>query len=195
MRQKCISVYPVDELSAPAQSRAFEEWLSHGPYGWTEDNRATLDAFVKIFPVRVGTWEYGRGGAYITGTFTEDDVIGALTGVRLMKYLWNHYAPSLFRPKTFWTPGPRNKRRASRILTTDSCVLTGYCMDDDILAPVYAALRRPYAGTFADLMQECLNAWVHACDDDFTGSLTPEAFRERAQENGWEYDAYGRLVA
>ena len=192
MRERTIKVYSVTELSDRARERAFDNWLQVFDYPWGSENSSTLKAFSDIFPVRVHDWSYD---AYTHSVSFDmecvEEAIINLSGVRLATYIWNNYGSDLFRGK-YYSNG--RKHRRSRIIMDTSCVLTGYYLDEDILAPVYTFLRRPDGRSFRDLMEDCLDAWGKACSADYEDQTSERVFIEDCEANEWEFDEDGRMA-
>lgn len=200
MRTIEVKIYNIDELSDKAQQRAFHDWLSDDMYAWSCENEKTLDEFISIFPVKVTNWQYGYGN-YINFYMTCDDDLEELEGFRLAKHLWNEYKGYIYKGKYYstgqrWIDGKYHyKHRYSKITLERSCVLTGYCIDDDILKPLYDFLDRPVEGvTFKELMEDCLDAWIKACADDYEACRSFEYFKEDSEINNYEYYENGRVA-
>lgn len=181
----CKTVYTYEELSDSAKEKALYEGRSTLDYSWADENKETLEAFCRIFPVKVRDWEYGGYGRHISHYLTCDDDIAGLSGLRLHKYLWNNFRSSLFKGKYYSKAG---KSRHSRIILEACCVLTGYCVDDDILQPVYDFLKKPNnRTTFEDLMGDCLEAWLSSCDADFEAYFSEESMADIFAANDYEF--------
>jgi hypothetical protein len=178
-------------LPAEQRERAHGDWLHSGPdYPDEYDNRGTLDAFCKLFHVDCRRWEYGDSGYSYRFGMNVGERIEELRGLRLAKYIVNNHGYALFIPKTY---RKNFKCRKSRIQVDTCCVLTGYCMDHDILAPMYEFLARPDPGmTFNRLVDLCLDNYFRACRDDRAYYYSPESFREICEGNDWEFRADGR---
>lgn len=204
---RSYDVFSISELSQHAKEKAYYHWCESQPYSWEDENSKTLKEFENIFPVNVRNWEYG-GYCYphISFEFTENDDIENLHGLRLRTYIINNYGRNLFEGKYFslWSKKDKNpknpaigklKIRRSKVLFDTSCVLTGYCIDDDILEPIYKFLQKPSDNvTFYELMDDCLNSWVTACNNDFEASTSIEYFEECATENDWEFTEDGEQI-
>lgn len=194
-----IKAYNINELSEDAKQRAYEDWLHDFDYFWDDDNRATLQAFCELFPVKVTDWEYGYRN-YIRFTLTTADTYTErcyydFTGLRLLKYIVNNYWHNLFRPK--YLGYVNGKPRYSRCQREACCVLTGYCVDEDILAPLYDFLKdyRTFdSNTFEDLMKLCLENWIDACRKDYEACQEFDYFIDHAHINKYEYLEDGRMV-
>lgn len=189
MKTKTITIYSAKELSPEAQEKAWSDWQVTADYAWTEDNRNTLKAFEDIFPVKVKDYEYGYR-KNIDWRFTADDKIEVLSGARLAKYLHNNYATRIFKRKYIGHLNEKEKYTPvySKCQVETSCVLTGYCIDDDILAPVYAFLKKPKKSvTFSDLMGDCLESWLSACEADYEACQSLEYFIDHADATEYEF--------
>ena len=198
MKIKQIKIYTIDELSDEAKEKAHFDYLSSDiHYCWSENNKATLDAFCNIFPIKVTNWSYGDRN-YINSTMETADsdtekIYYDITGIRLLKYIVNNYWHDLFKPK--YLGRIKGKLKYSRCQFSRCCVLTGYCIDDDILQPIHDFLKRPDENmTFEDLLKECLECWVAACNDDYESCCSLDYFIDAAQANECEYDEYGNMV-
>jgi len=195
MRTETITrtLYSINELSEDAQEKAHEAWAAAADYPWAEDNRRSLEAFCKIFPVNAISWEYGYRDS-ITGNYDriESQEVADLSGFRLQRYVFNNYYYHLMTPKTYRSrrPGSTKKRR-SRI-NWEPEDLTGYCIDYDITAPIFEFLRsRKPSGTLEDLLNDCLNAWLSAVSKDYEACFSFEYFIDHAEANEYEYDEDG----
>lgn len=201
MRQITITVYNIDELSEKAREKAYYDWLDQTDYHFAEDNRKTLKAFEQIFPVKVTNWQYDAYSYHFNFDFTCDEIIENLSGIRLLKYLYNNYYDDLFKGKYYSTPikyknsKPSYKYRHSKVLKDNSCVLTGYYLDDIILKPIYSFMKKPDNNTtFYELMRSCLNEWGKACSEDVAYCTSIEYFMEYARANGLEFDEQGNMI-
>lgn len=179
-------VYTIDELSEKAKEKAYNAWLEHWDYGWEKENRDTLKAFEKLFPIKVLDWEYGLYRNYITFEVIDDDIKN-LSGIRLLKYLYNNYFNLLFKPKVYHHPKNLKKQRTSKIFYDEDRWLTGYYLDYDILDPIYEFFKNPKNISFEDLMSRCLNKWVKTCSQDYEYCLSFENFVEESHINNWLY--------
>lgn len=194
---KTITVYKFEELSDKAKDRAYTRWLDGDPYGWHAENRQTMEAFENLFPIWV-RWEYDTCNYSTHCTFQGDEAVGALRGWRLATYIWNNYSDDLWEGKYYSKSRYVNgkyeyKSRRSRVILEHSCVLTGYCLDEDILEPIYKFLDKPSDNiTFEELLQQCCDSWGKACMEGFAADTTMEAFAEFCEANELTFDASGR---
>jgi len=125
-------IYSIDELSKKAKEKAYDKWLEHYDYPWGKENRDTLKAFEKLFPIKVLDWEYGLDRNFITFKVIDDNIKN-LSGIRLLKYLYNNYFALLFKSKVYYHPKNSTKQRISKIFYEEDRELTGYYLDYDIL--------------------------------------------------------------
>lgn len=218
--------YKFAELPLEAQEKVIDSYrrnlASDYDYMWDDDNVDSFKAFEAIFPVKVLEWSYGGGrGDNISFIMTCDDEVAELQGLRLSKYLWNNYRHKLYNGKYHSLPGNRvikHKRVKSTKFDTGnvhnayysainfehSCVLTGYCIDDDLLDCVYALIdckdhkslsSKWQSTTFEDLMRDCLEAWISACSANYEYQFSDEAIKEGLEsEDDYSYDEDGGLI-
>lgn len=190
---RAYQVYPIQELTEQARSKAHYKWLEHSDYSWSADNSSTLQQFEELFSLDIRNWQYDSC-TYNYSFFTSlSGEVEELCGQRLATYIYNNHYYRLFAPKTYWNKGNK-KRRKSRIFTDSSCTLTGYYMDDTILQPIYDFLQKPVPNTtFLNLMDECLTQFFKGCRDDRRYCESQESFIETSTANDWEYLNDGTL--
>jgi hypothetical protein len=214
MRTKTIKLYSIDELTGTAKDNALNNVRSNYEYFGHDENVSTLRAFERVFPVNIKNFSYGDRGSGVSYDLTCDDNIADLSGIRLSSYIWNNYFTDLFKGKYYSVDSNNkinHKRVQSKELTSkpgqyfnayhsrvqfETCgVLTGYCIDDDILKPVYDFLKNPNQDkNFTDLMEDCMNAWITACEQDLEGAYTDEAIEDHAQANEYEFTETGEVA-
>ena len=191
---KTYAIFPLAELSATARETAYTEWLRTFEYSWSGDNRNTLDAFESIFNIKVTDWGYDtcRYSYRFTSHYSGEEE--ELNGIRLLKYLVNNYWHILFKPRTYYLKGNFKKQRKSRVFKESSCVLTGYCADEDILKPIYDFLKSPDTDTtLYDLMDKCLDNFFKSCRDDMEYQCSEESFEESCEANEYEFFENGEM--
>ncbi len=198
-----VNLYNVNELDRTAKERAYQNYCNGEQYFWTEENKDTLNRFKEIFPVKIKNWEYGFCNSYINfkfDTYYNENETKELSGVRLLKYIINNYYDYLYSPKVYikngiYLVGKDNKQRKSKITCQkNDCQLTGYYMDCEILQPIYDFLEKPNKyTTFEDLMNDCLQSWLVACNKDFEYAYSEEAFIEDSEANERLYFESGEL--
>lgn len=138
---RTYTLYRITELSEEAKEKAHGEWLYNRYfYGWTYENRQTLDAFCEHFGIVCRNWRYDACNYSYDYRSRQEDCIDSLSGWRLVAYLMNNHWNDLYTRKYFWNG---RKGRESRIFVDTCCPLTGYCIDNDILDPIYRFLKSP----------------------------------------------------
>ena len=211
MRTIRTKIYKFSELSKEAQQAAIENYRSqNSEIFWADENRETLEAFEKVFPVNIKNWSYGGRGEGVYFEMTCDDAIEELKGQRLATYIWNNYRSEIYSKK-FYNGTIRTKpnkyhetnpsapefttwHRYSKIqIEAYNCPLTGYCMDNEILDPIYKFLNKPEPHTnFKDLMEECFDSWIKACNADIEYQNSDETIKETIEANDYEFTREGK---
>lgn len=206
MRTECIEVYKFDELTEVAQSKAIENFRVGHEYPWGSENESALDAFAEEFGLEIITWAYGMRDKGISFRCNHKDEVKDLHGARLLSYLHNNF--TLFSPKYYGKLfdcekdeqhpiGKEHKKRYSKALgETYNCPFTGYWIDNELMHPIWEFITSKGFNehtTFRELMEECLNSWVDACDRDFESSFTDEHLREDIEANEWEFTEEGEM--
>ena len=199
MREVTMKVYSVEELSGKALSRAYDDWYMNSDYPWNKKNKKTLLKFEKIFPVEVTDWYYGGVYKYVKFHMTCDDEVAELEGFRLAKYIWNNYRHIIYNGKYYSKGKCVNGKyqyvsRRSKINLERECSVTGYYLDYVILKPLYDFLDSPkqYV-TFRDLMEECLESWLNAYEDDYNNYYSIGNFIKIAKDNNYEFFEDGSM--
>jgi hypothetical protein len=202
MRVEHVVLFKVDELTEEAQYKAHEAWVNEcHEIVWAEENRESLKAFCREFPVEAKNWWYDVGNGGITPVmgygFIEDEV-WELTGLRLRTWLINNYGHVLTEGRYFsivisTNPYRYKAKRSKAILEESCCPFTGYCMDESLLAPIREFIRKPDGRTLEDLLTKCLWSWVDACREDAEYQVSFEYFVEHARANEYEFTADGRM--
>lgn len=195
------TVYKYDELSEKAKTHAWTENMESDEYPWSHENRKSLEMFCEHFSISVTDWEYGGYSLpHISWTLKDSwyydytDKILDFEGVRLHKWIVNNCWDWLFKPKTISTTGRyvdgryTYKSYKSKCQVDNSCVLTGYCVDDDLLQPLYCFLKNPQEGIALErLIGNCLDSWLQYCHKDRESYFSQEYFAEQAIEQGYEF--------
>lgn len=176
---RTYTLYRITELSEEAKEKAHTEWLYNRYfYGWTHENRQTLNTFCERFGIVCRNWRYDACNYSYDYRSRQEDCIDRLNGWRLAAYLMNNHWNDLYTPKYFWKG---TKGRKSRIFVDACCPLTGYYIDNCILDPIYQFLKSPTENiTFDCLMNECLDSFFRACRDDMESTRTLNTSRKKA---------------
>ena len=193
---KTYDIFQLAELSAAARRTAYDEWLKGFDYSYSSVNQNTLDAFERTFNIKVYDWFYDiyKYSYRFTSHYSGEEE--NLKGIRLLKYIVNNYWHILFKPRTYYHKSNHKKQRKSRIFMDDSCVLTGYCADEDILKPIYDFLKTPDTHTsLYDLMDKCLDSFFKSCRDDMEYQCSEANFEESCVANDYEFLENGEMYS
>lgn len=211
MRTIEVSVYTIDELSEKAKEKAHWNYIKDGyAYTWHDENRESLEAFAKLFPISVTDWSYDENGGDVRYSFHDEwhhdvDDVAHLSGPRLAAWLWNNLRGDIYKGRWYskvfnrktntLTPGITSKDRRSRITLETGGVLTGYCIDDSLLEPIYDYMKKPDPSvTLEDLLDTCFDAWATDCAKDLEYANSMEAFIETCHANDYEFEADGTMI-
>lgn len=191
MKTVNLNLYSFDELNENAQEKVISTWRDKDDYFWGSGNSESLKAFCKIFNIKIKDYDYGYHN-YVNSNFNLDLDILKFKNTLAYKYLWNNYKSDIFKPKYYYKNG---KKRLSKIQLTNDCVLTGYYIDNEILAPIYAFLEKPDNSTIESLLTDCLNNWLSACRKDYEYWASAESIREDILCNDYLFLANGQLAS
>jgi len=207
-----VKLYKFSELSKEAQETAVTKNQENQHYFSSDDNRESLKAFEKMIGLGSTDYEYGYQTFASARTGMIDDDILALKGKRLLSYVWNNYR-EIFSRKYLGHGELREERRnghhrmrktrtiesgpnagkssssyySNIQLDTFNCPFTGYYMDNEILAPMYNLWKEFDAEkTLEELLQECVQSWVEACEEDYQHIMSEEYSREELENNDEE---------
>lgn len=107
---RTYTLYRITELSEEAKEKAHGEWLCNRYfYGWTYENRQTLDAFCERFGIVCRNWRYDACNYSYDYRSRQEDCIDSLSGWRLVAYLMNNHWNDLYTRKYFGTEGKGEK--------------------------------------------------------------------------------------
>lgn len=216
-----VNLYSFNELSDKAKERAMSDYLSNGfEYHWMKENIETLNKFADLFDIKIVNYYLSSDRCDVRYRLSQNDNILELKGIRLLKYLMNNFGSDLFKPefrsmgKLGLTDKPiKHKRVKSSLITANcpnkgkysnsyysaisknnSCVLTGYCIDDDILQPIYNFLKKPCKNTsFEDLIHECIGSFETAVKQDCEYQESEEYIAEHFEVNNYEFTEDGEI--
>lgn len=199
MREVTEKVYTIDELSEKAREKAYYKWLEFNDYAWSSDNEKTLKEFANTFDITIANWEYDTCRHHVRFS-VNNDFLEEMQGQRLATYIHNNFYDNIIKGKYYSTKGIyvdgkyNYVHRYSKIIIEKyNCSLTGYYIDNEILAPVFEFLEKPNKHTtFESLMEECLDRWGETCVSDFESCTSMEYFIEQSKDNKWEYYIDGR---
>lgn len=191
-----IGIYKFEELPEKIQEKVFQNWLKNqaSDYFWNEENKKSLEAFEKIFPIKIKNWEYGGYGRndidfeMLTSNGEED-----FTGSRLLAYIYNNFYHYIAKGEYYYKNG---KSRRSKIFKDYSCSLTGYGADDYLLKSIVNLeknIKKNPNYSFYDLIHDCLYNWINCCGKDYEYFCSEEYFKEEISANGYEYTSDGKI--
>lgn len=189
MKTVNLNLYSFDELSESAQEKVISTWRDNDEYFWGSENSESLKAFCKIFAIKIKDYDYGYRN-YINSSFNLSLDKLEFKNVLAYKYLWNNYKSDIFKPKYYYKNG---KKRLSKIQLNNDFVLTGYYIDNEILAPIYDFLKKPDNSSIEDLLNDCLNNWLSACRKDYEYWNSAECIREEIKDNDYLFLTNGQL--
>lgn len=203
MRKETITIYKFNELSETAQRRAWENGPDFSDHH-SDEYRATLEAFEKVFDIRVFYKDVGNSVFCPTFHYIKAGASAAAPEnrpIRLATYIWNNYAADISKGRYYFTRGRyvdgkyTYKSRHSRItFEMDNCPLTGVCMDYDILQPVLDCLHyKRFYDSIDDLFNDCLTAFFRAWDAEIEYCQSFEYFAEMCEINDYEFLETGEM--
>jgi hypothetical protein len=188
---KQINLYSFNELSDDIKQEVINNWRVNDEYFWSSENADSLNAFCDIFNIKINDYEYGYRN-YINASFNLDDDVLNLSGLKLHKHLINNYYREIFKPKYYYK---NSKKRLSKIQLKNDCVLTGYCIDNSILQPMYDFLKKPYNTDFESLLNDCLNSWLNACRYDYDFWNSAECIIDEIESNDYLFLDNGNIYS
>lgn len=202
MIQKTINLYSIDELHNNALSNAIIEMHKIFDYDNSE-NENTLAKFCEIFNVQVTNWQFDEWNyhySFEVENNSHDYELSEISGLHLIRYIQNHIKPYIIQGKYYSTHGRIEngkytyKHRHSKVIFQgfESCPLTGYYIDHDILKPVFDYLQKPDMNkTYYSLMSDCLNAFYETCKSDYKGFYEEDHMKELAEANEFYFTEDG----
>lgn len=218
MRTQEITIFTFEELTPKAQQRAIDKYRDNSYDNFCSDEyKDTLKTFINIFPVKVRDWQVDPCCySYCDMYSTADDQINDLSGLRLFKYLVNNFGGTLYKRKYLGSLKTQDQPRAAHRMIKNreisqgtnkgkfyasvysncqmeqNCNLTGVYSDESILQPLYNFLEAPdKSTTFADLMEECGNAWAAAFSESIEEENSDEYIKDCLINNDYEYTEEG----
>jgi len=205
-----IKLFEYSELPTEKAKEKARDWfnkdVANVDYIYS-DAHETVKAFFKHFP-----GSEGRNSWLDINTNNIDDNILELTGTRLATYIYNNFGDVLFKRKYLKhgelvdVKKPHHRMMKQREITNNcsnkgkflisyysniqketSCVLTGFCYDDDLLGPIYDFLKAPDNTNFEDLLNNCFEALRKSVDDEVEYRKSREAIEEDIEANEYTF--------
>jgi len=180
MQTITLELFKFNELSEKAQQVAIDNYRYNGNHcGDVGEIIDSVKAASVLFNLKIG-----RQYSDISTCHIDDDVL-ELKGVRAYKYLLNNYGGELFKreyikhydshkfmsqfycERKTYKNGYKSTFVYSKYKKTNSCVLTGFCYDDDILRPIYDFLAKPCKYTTIQDIFEQLGKAIEKTFADF----------------------------
>jgi len=192
MEQVTVNVFEYKELSEEAKEKVLNEVRSWDLYAWEHENRATLDAFCDEWGITNLDWEYGGyRPSHISGSFNFDEEEN-LKGVRLRTWIINNHWGDLYRKKYVgWLK--TQKRPHHSKCQIEEAMPTGYYLDSVIRRPIYKFLQKPNGQLMEDILKDCLEEWVEACNEESEYCFSREGIEELITINEYRFLENGQL--
>lgn len=170
MKTLTYNVYKFSELSDKAKQRAKDCFAEMHGYNWSDDALESLKSLAGHFGGKLADWSVDWFNCtYSSAKFdmpeTEPDAVAAKLA------MLGEYDPITLRGR-------------------GSCVLTGFCADEDAIDGFRLAYARGERD-LSTLMQSAFQTWLKAAQADCEAQYTDEVFAETAEANGWEYEEDG----
>jgi hypothetical protein len=218
MRTIEVKVFSFDELGEQAKKKAINDHRESVEYGWSDENRKSLEKFADIFNLRGLSWSYGGGGgSWVTASFESwSEGRENLSGRRLIAELWNVGKNTIWTPKYLKhgeirderppyhpmrkvseiTGGPNKGKFSisyySRIQKEADCPFTGVCSDYYLIKPIEEYLKNPDPNkTYKELIKYCLDSWAESCGEDYDYTFSDEYVQEELENNEYEFTEDG----
>lgn len=110
---RTYTLYQITELSEEAKEKAHIEWLCNRYfYGWTGENRQTLDTFCERFGIVCRNWRYDAYNYSYDYRSRQEDCIDRLNGWRLATYLTKTIGAT-YTPPNIFGKGRKEERAES----------------------------------------------------------------------------------
>jgi hypothetical protein len=171
MREVTEKVYKFAELTEEAKEKAREWFRSIDEYPWGSDQRASLKAFEREFPIKVRDWSVGAWGySYCYGDVSDnlDDSEREMTGPELVAHLLEYHG---------------------KVVDVKGNGLTGSCTDYGLLEPMWAVIekRNDQDLTYEQLLKYCLTNWADEYRKDIEAQDEDEYVDDCIVANDYEF--------
>jgi len=201
MRTITKNIYSFSELSEEAREKALQSWIDDFKFEdfFLDDQKNTFKMFCQVFNASWESWDIYGGVNYDLSDYREE--VKALSGIRLIKYVWNNFKKDLYKGKYYSKYISQNPfkyiHRYSKIILNRECVLTGFCFDDDILQPIYGVIDGKKINSnynFADMIEDCMKEFIKSCESEMEYMSTQEYYSEHCEANQYEFYESGETV-
>lgn len=217
MRTVEVKLFSFDELDEKAKEKAIEDHKKCIEYGWSDENRASLEKFADIFDLKGLDWQYSFCAPWASASFESWSFEKEkLSGKRLIAKLWDIGKGTIWTRKYLKQGKMRDERPAyhpmrkvteikrgpsagkffvsyySNIQLTIECPFTGVCSDHYLIYPIEKYLENPNPSTtFKELIKDCLHSWAIACGEDYEYTYSDEYVKEELENNDYEFTEDG----
>jgi len=193
-----VNLYKFSELPEETKEKVLNNWRNDNYFDdfYITDANNTFKSFAKLFNINWRNIDYCEPYRNEYSIKLDDNVI-QLSGQRLSTYIWNNYKNDLFKGKYLYKKplSGNTKSKHSKIQLEHSCVLTGVCYDDDILAPIYEFLDKPKDNiNFETLINDCIYSLCHSVSSEIEYQNTDEAITETIEANDYDFTEDGNLA-
>jgi hypothetical protein len=208
---RVTKLYTFYELDRNVQERLVMECGDRYYDAWNDEYRNTLKKLEELFNVKCDNWRvdqwtynydlhigiYNRRLDDLADCYDDSDW-GYLTlkGNRAMGKCWTMWERDVVKGK-YYFKGKKN--RQSKVLFDGlhdgTCPLTGVCMDNDALDPLWDMMEGTFIRTnttIADMIDMCFDSFFRAWKNEMQYVYTEEYFREN--EMAEFYDEYGEII-
>lgn len=204
MRIEEIKIYTFEELSEESKEKAIENYrnVSH-EYDWIDESMDSLKAFTNVFNVKIKDYSLGEYNSYIR--FSIDETIEEntenMSPMRLRTYIINNFYNQIYKGKYYSTQGYYDENKQYHYKFKYSlikkepytCVLTGYCMDDNLLDNIYKFIKSPFNTNFYDLIDSCFDSFIKSLQNDIEYQNSDEYITEQLINNDYEFYENGKM--
>jgi len=170
MREVIEKVYKFAELTEKAKEKAREWYRQGNEYPWADEQRASLRAFEREFPIKVRVWAVGAWGySYCIGDVSDnlDDHEREMTGPELVAHLLEYHG---------------------KVVDVKGNGLTGSCTDEGLLSPMWEIIEKGTTDlTYEQLLKQCLMNWAKEYQKDIQWLDEDEQVDETIEANDYEF--------
>lgn len=199
MRTITKNVYTLEELTDKAREKAFNIWLADFDSSfYSADYEELINQIEIIFDISVKYSIDPYGYSYIMPKMNLQPEIACISGVRLLKFVWNKFN-YLFEGKYYSIAhgcGADYKyihRRSKVLKSVDNCPITGCCVDDavtDIIKSLWNNYSpdKNYACFIVNVLDNVKKTWI----EDLQYHQSAEFFWEECRNCGYHFSEDGK---
>lgn len=170
-RKVTVNVFSIEELEDKVREKLYDKWLGESYYFWENESMESIKEFCKFFNCELREYWVDWNG-YDFDVFCAVDEESDVREIVESNYAY--------------------MKKYAQYGSSESCELTGYCLDDDLLEPIrkYLEGKSTYA-TYYYLMQDCLGKAFYSMQKDIEYSQSMECFMEECEGNGYLFTEKG----